>query len=318
MPAVPPDIAERSSTADATDPQPAIMPAGQPAPGVHRQLPDTAPVVIGDVHGCLEPLERLLSSIDAATGGTAPLWFAGDIVNRGPQSLATLRRIIGFGERAHTVLGNHEIHLLGVAAGLRRMRPGDTIDEILAAPDADELVGWLRRRPLALAGDDFLLVHAGLLPQWTVAETLDLAARLQAGFAGAQWCDFAARVMVPPPPDWARAHGEEAQLSLALAALTRLRFCSPAGAPDWIGKDTPGHAPAGTVPWFDAPERRSLATPVVFGHWAALGLMMREDAICLDSGCVWGNALSAMQVHAEVTRRPLFQVKAVPEATHSA
>lgn len=267
------------------------------------------PIAIGDVHGCLDPLERLLTRLAQDGGEAAPLWFTGDILNRGPRSLETLRRIIGLGQRAVTVLGNHEIHLLGVAAGVRRIKPGDTLDDILAAPDCDALIDWVRRQPLAVHDGARLMVHAGVLPQWDIEEVLRCADALHAGFAGAHWQDFARAVLQPAPADWSEARDEIGRLRLALAALTRLRFCTPQGRPDWIAKGGPGAAPSGTVPWFDVPGRRSAGIPIVFGHWAALGLMVRDDAICLDSGCVWGNALSAMRLD---RARQSWQERAAP------
>jgi bis(5'-nucleosyl)-tetraphosphatase (symmetrical) len=251
-------------------------------------------LAIGDVQGCLDELQALL----ARAPPSERIVFVGDLVNRGPQSLATLRFIRGLGARAVAVLGNHDLHLLAVDAGIRPQHKGDTFDEILAAPDRAELIDWLRARPLAwqasAGGDDALFVHAGLLPAWTAARALQLAGEVEAGLRGADWRSFLATMYGNQPARWDDSLRGADRARCIINALTRMRYLDAAGAMNLVVKDTALDAAPGLVPWFDHPARASRATPVVFGHWAALGLMQRTDAICLDSGCVWGNQLSAL------------------------
>jgi bis(5'-nucleosyl)-tetraphosphatase (symmetrical) len=264
------------------------------------------PIAIGDVQGCCDALERLLDKI-APDAGT-PLWFAGDLVNRGPQSLAALRRVIGLGERAVAVLGNHDLHLLAIAAGAHRPKRGDTLDDILAAPDAADLIEWLRHRPLAHHEDGKLLVHAGVLPQWDARTTLALAHEVESRLRGPDWKAFLHRLWGDEPRTWRDDLDGDERTRVIVNAMTRLRFCDASGRMDFSANGGPKAAPAGFVPWFDVPGRRTADTLVVFGHWAALGLMMRDDVIALDSGCVWGNKLSAVRLDADPRKRVLVQV----------
>jgi len=251
-------------------------------------------LVVGDVQGCLDELQALL---ELAPAGER-IVFVGDLVNRGPQSLATLRYIRGLGERAIALLGNHDLHLLAVDAGIRAAHRGDTFDEILAAPDRADLIDWLRARPLAwrddARGGNALFVHAGLLPEWTAARALQLAGEVEAGLRGADYRSFLATMYGNQPARWDEALRGADRARCVINALTRLRYVDGAGAMNLVVKDTGRDVPPGLVPWFDHPARASRATPVVFGHWAALGLMLRDDAVCLDTGCVWGNRLTAL------------------------
>ena len=271
---------------------------------VDGQSRANAPAVyaIGDVQGCLASLQELLARIDDPG---AQLWFAGDLVNRGPDSLGTLRFVRALGERAIVVLGNHDLHLLTVAAGARRAHRSDTIDAILAAPDRDELLDWLRARPLAHHERGHLLVHAGVLPDWTATEAIALAAEVQAALRGEHWREFLAVLYGDLPDRWDPGLRGYDRLRVIVNALTRLRFVTPAGAMDLAVKDGAAQAPAGLLPWFDAPDRRTSDAPVVFGHWSTLGLVVRPDIIALDSGCVWGGKLSAVRL----ADRAVFQVR---------
>ncbi|WP_317202339.1 symmetrical bis(5'-nucleosyl)-tetraphosphatase [Janthinobacterium sp.] len=253
--------------------------------------------VIGDLQGCHDQNLALLERIAQANTEPARLLFAGDLVNRGPQSLATLRHVHALARdgRADSVLGNHDLHLLAVSQGIRPPHAGDTLDEILAAPDRGELIDWLRHRPLALPHDGHLLVHAGVLPQWSAQRALELAGEVEAALRGPGWVDFLRGMYGNGPDAWSEDLRGAARLRCIVNALTRLRFCTPDGVMDFKMKES-GSAPPGSglLPWFDAPHRRSADATVVFGHWSALGLLLRPGLIGLDSGCVWGGKLSAV------------------------
>lgn len=260
--------------------------------------------VIGDLQGCLPSLQRLLARIDAGEA----LLFVGDIVNRGPQSLDTLRFVRALGERATVLLGNHDLHLLAVAAGIRPLHADDTLQEILDAPDRDELLDWLRARPLAHVQDGALFVHAGVLPPWTVEKTLALAGEVQARLRAPDHRAFLATMYGNEPARWDDAWTGADRLRCAINAFTRLRFVAADGTMDLKIKEGAHAAPPGRMPWFDHPERATHPArgglPVVFGHWSTLGLLNRPDAVCLDTGCVWGGRLTAMRW----PRREIVQV----------
>ena len=270
------------------------------------------PYAFGDLQGCHAPFRRLLAAL-ALDGDTpepdTPLWFAGDLINRGPDSLATLRDVAGFGARAHAVLGNHDLHLLAVAAGIRKLKESDTIADVLAAPDAEPLLDWLRHRPFAHFEDGMLMVHAGLLPQWDLTLTLELADELQRALRAPGWKDTLKELYGNEPRRWSPDLKRKDRMRVAFNAFTRIRFCTPDGAMEFAANGGPGSAPAGHLPWFDAPERRTSDVTVIFGHWAALGLMLRENLIALDSGCVWGNRLSAVRLAADPSERTVMQVE---------
>jgi bis(5'-nucleosyl)-tetraphosphatase (symmetrical) len=247
-------------------------------------------LVVGDLQGCDDSLQQLL----AIAPSSGRLLFLGDLVNRGPQSLAALRRVRAFGERAITVLGNHDLHLLAVAAGIRPQHPDDTLQEILDAPDARELLDWVRGRPLAHYEQGALFVHAGVLPPWSAERTLELASEVERQLSAPNYRSFLATMYGNQPARWDESLSGPDRLRCILNALTRIRFVSADGTMDFRIKQAPGKAPPGWIPWFDHPQRASRDTPVVFGHWSTLGLMLRDDAICLDTGCVWGQALTAL------------------------
>lgn len=272
--------------------------------------PPTAslPFVFGDLQGCHAPFRRLLAALPTENG-TPPLWFVGDLVNRGPDSLATLREVAHLGQRARVVLGNHDLHLLAVAAGIRPRKPGDTLDDILAAPDAGALLEWLRHRPVAHFENEMLMVHAGVLPQWDVALTLELADELQRALRAPDWARTLAELFSQRPLRWSLDLPKADRMRVALSALTRLRFCSSDGTMDFSANGTLETAPLGCFPWFEVPERRTEDATIAFGHWAALGLMIRERLIAVDSGCVWGNRLSAVQLSTDMTERIVIQVE---------
>jgi bis(5'-nucleosyl)-tetraphosphatase (symmetrical) len=270
----------------------------------HLSIPP--PLAFGDLQGCRQPYQRLLRKADPSAD--TPLWFAGDLINRGPESLDTLRDVIALGERATVVLGNHDLNLLAVAAGLRKPKKGDTIDEILAAKDAADLVDWVRRRPLAHFEHGMLMVHAGVLPQWDVTLTMELADELERALRAPDWKTTLATLYGNEPNRWDDALTGADRLRVTYNALTRLRFCTADGTMEFAANGGPESAPAGYMPWYEVPGRLTDDVTVVFGHWAALGLMMRDNVVCLDSGCVWGNKLSAVSLTRDPAGRVVTQV----------
>jgi bis(5'-nucleosyl)-tetraphosphatase (symmetrical) len=257
---------------------------------------------IGDLQGCLASFERLAERLPDADRYI----FVGDLVNRGPQSLATLRRVKALAEagRAAVVLGNHDLHLLAVAAGIRPVHRDDTVDEILAAPDRDALLHWLRGVPLAHREQGVLFVHAGVLPDWDADRTLALSEEVRQRLAADDHAAFLREMYGNEPARWDDALTGHDRLRCVVNALTRVRMLAPDGTMNLKHKDASARAPAGLVPWFDHPQRATRGTPIVFGHWSTEGLVMREDAIGLDTGCVWGGRLTALRLE----DRALFQV----------
>ena len=270
-------------------------------------LPHSIPLAFGDLQGCRTQYQQLLAK--AAPSSDTPLWFAGDLNNRGDESLATLRDVIALGERAQPVLGNHDLHLLSVSAGIRKSKKGDTIDAILAAPDAEDLLHWVRHRPLVHFDNGMLLVHAGVLPQWDVTLTLELADELQRALRAPNWKETLAGLYGNEPNRWKPGLKGIDRLRLTCTALTRMRFVNLDGVMDFSTSGGLNSAPPGFLPWFDVPSRKTADITVVFGHWAALGLLMRDNLIGLDSGCVWGEKLSAVRLAANPADRTLTQVE---------
>lgn len=262
-----------------------------------------ATYAIGDVQGCFPALKRLLRKA-AHNPARDTLWFVGDLVNRGAKSLAVLRFVKDLGGRAIVVLGNHDLHLLLVAAGHTRAKPGDTLGEILRAPDRDELLEWLRQRPLLHRQDGHVLVHAGLLPQWSVAKAAALAGEVEAALRGENFEPFAKSMYGNEPTSWSEDLRGNARLRVITNALTRLRMCTSAGEMDFSHKGPPEEAPAGLLPWFAVPGRKSAKETLITGHWSALGYRMSKHLIALDTGCVWGGKLTAVRLE----DRAVFQV----------
>lgn len=262
-----------------------------------------ATYAIGDLQGCYQSLATLIDKIDAATPD-ASFIFVGDLVNRGPQSLQTLRLIRSMGERAQIVLGNHDLHLLAAAHGIRKLHRSDTLDEILNAPDREELLDWLRHRPLALYQQNHLFLHAGVLPQWSATKTLALAQEVADMLQSPGWVDFLREMYGNQPLRWDDALKGNERLRCIVNALTRLRFCDQDGTMELAAKESSGISLPGYMPWFDAPRRQTKDVTVVFGHWSTLGLIQRPNLIGLDTGCVWGGKLTAVRL----ADRALLQV----------
>ncbi|HEY0953779.1 MAG TPA: symmetrical bis(5'-nucleosyl)-tetraphosphatase [Roseateles sp.] len=251
--------------------------------------------LIGDVQGCCDALQRLLLRLDFSPSRDR-LWLLGDLINRGPASLATLRTLIGLGDAATCLLGNHDLHLLAAHHGVRRPHGGDTLDDILSAPDRAALMDWLRHQRMAVFEAGWLMVHAGVVPQWTRDDVLALAAEVEAVLRGPDVPDFLQAMYGNEPSRWSAELRGNDRLRFTVNALTRLRFCAADGEMDFKTKDGAGAAPAGFMPWFDVPGRRTADTPVAFGHWSTLGLVNRPGLLALDTGCVWGGRLSAARV----------------------
>lgn len=262
-----------------------------------------ATYAIGDVQGCTGALRRLLDALQFDRTRD-DLWFVGDLVNRGPDSLGTLRLVRDLGESAVAVLGNHDFHLLAVAAGHAKKHRSDTLDAVLEAPDRDALLEWLRQRPMLHVRDRQAMVHAGLLPQWTIAKAESLAREVEAALRGDGWREFLARLYGDKPDSWRDDLPGADRLRVIVNAMARMRFCSADGAIELRTKGETADAPAGFFPWFDAPDRASRDHTIICGHWSTLGLKLRPDLIALDTGCVWGGSLSAVRLE----DRALFQV----------
>ncbi|UWE17058.1 symmetrical bis(5'-nucleosyl)-tetraphosphatase [Herbaspirillum huttiense] len=259
--------------------------------------------IIGDLQGCGASLQDLLAVLPPFASDR--LIFAGDLINRGPQSLHTLRTVMQMGERAQSVLGNHDLHLLAVACGIRPAHRDDTLDDILNAPDRDELIDWLRHRPLAIHEQGHLIVHAGVLPQWDLQQALALASEVETMLRSDHWIDFLRHMYGNQPDRWSDDLTGHERLRCIINAFTRLRFCQADGTMDFAVKEGAAAAPEGLMPWFEVPGRRTEDVTVVFGHWSTLGLVLRPNLIALDTGCVWGGKLSAVRLE----DRALFQVQ---------
>ena len=255
--------------------------------------------LIGDVQGCDYALQRLLDEIDFSASRDR-LVLLGDLVNRGPDSLAVLHRVMRLGDAARCVLGNHDLHLLAIAHGVRAPHRKDTVGAILASPERAALLAWLRGQPLALRehidGQELLMVHAGLLPSWTADQTMALAGEVAQMMVGPGFGAFLSEMYADTPTQWSNALGGVARLRAIVNVLTRLRFCTADDRMEFSTKDSADAAPKGFWPWFDAPGRRSADVTVAFGHWSTLGWLGRDDVLSLDSGCVWGGQLSAVRI----------------------
>ncbi len=251
-----------------------------------------ATYAIGDVQGCFDELQALLARV-AFDARRDRLWFVGDLVNRGPKSLEVLRFVRDLGARAVSVLGNHDLHLICVFERHERPRRGDTLDQVLEAPDARELVDWLRSRPMMHVERGYAMVHAGLLPQWTIATASALAREVEQALAAPNYGDFLAHLYGSGPETWDEALAGWDRLRVLVNAMTRMRFCTTDGRMNVRAKGR--EAPAGYRPWFEA--RPARAEPaIICGHWSTLGLKLTERLAALDSGCVWGGTLSALRL----------------------
>lgn len=258
-----------------------------------------ATYAIGDVQGCFEELQRLLDGM-SFNASSDRLWLVGDLVNRGPQSLEVLRFVRSLGEAAVTVLGNHDFHLLRRAEGFGKDRSDDTLSEVLNAPDAPQLLDWLRHRALMHFENGYVMVHAGLLPQWSIDHSLALAREVESALRGDRYREFLEHLYGAEPRAWRDDLAGWDRLRVIVNAMARLRFCSPLGEIEL--EETGTQAPAGFRPWFEF--RPAGEPPIVCGHWSTLGLKLTAKLAALDTGCVWGGSLSALRLE----DRRLFQV----------
>lgn len=262
---------------------------------------------IGDIQGCLDPLKCLLKEIKFDSKNDR-LWFTGDLVNRGPKSLETLRFIKGLEESARVVLGNHDLHLLACYYGKKKPHKSDSLDAILAADDCDELLNWLRLRPLLHYENNFCLVHAGLAPQWDLALAQRCARQVEKGLEdGTKITQFFDRMYGDTPTRWNEKLDEWAMIRFTINVLTRMRYCTTDGSIDTQYKGSPGSQPADLIPWFEHPSRQSQNLNIVFGHWSALGFIHQNGVYNLDTGCVWGGHLSALKL--DGNKREFVQVR---------
>jgi len=278
--------------------------------------------LVGDIQGCDSALQRLLDKI-AFSPSRDTLYLLGDLVNRGPDSAGVLRRLMAFGGAAQSLLGNHDLHLLALAYGVRRPHRNDTLDRILNAPDRAAMLEWLRAQSMAILTTiqqrPLLMVHAGVLPGWTAAETLALAQEVQTVLRGVELADFLRSMYGDQPRRWDDSLRGADRLRVIVNALTRLRFCSAEGAMEFGTKDGADAAPPGYLPWFEVPQRRTASVTVAFGHWSTLGWLDRPDVIAMDTGCVWGGCLSALRLGdaqpASALAQELIQVKCTATQT---
>lgn len=268
-----------------------------------------ATYAIGDVQGCHDALQALLGEIGFSPARDV-LWFVGDLVNRGTQSAAVLRFARALGERAVVVHGNHDLHALALLAGKARRRADDTLEDLAAAPDRDALLHWLRHRPLLHVEGEYALVHAGLLPAWTIEQAAALAAEVEAALRGPDHLALYPALYGSRPAAWRDALAGDERLRVIVNAMTRMRFCTPDGAMDFSVKGEIEKALPGYLPWFEVPGRKTRGVPIVCGHWSALGLRLTPDLLALDTGCVWGGRLTAVRLE----DRRVFQAACAPAA----
>lgn len=262
-----------------------------------------ATFAIGDLQGCYKKFRQLLDLIrfDPAKD---KLWLVGDIVNRGPDSLSVLRFVRELHDAAVMVLGNHDLHLLMVAEGCARLHRNDTLQDVLDAPDRDELLHWLRHQQMLHVDGPYVMVHAGLLPSWSVPQATLLAQTVEVALRSDDFHNFCAHMYGNQPDQWDGALKGDARLRVIINAMTRMRVCTPNGKMDFAHKGLAQDIPVGYLPWFETPNRASQEATIICGHWSALGLQIKDNLIALDTGCLWGGSLTAVRLE----DRKVFQV----------
>ena len=253
--------------------------------------------VIGDIQGCYESFVRLLGRISFDPAKDR-LWLVGDLVNRGPKSLEVLRHVVSLGDSVTTVLGNHDLHLLAVAAGVRKLSRTDTFGNVVKAKDADDLLHWLRHQPLLELDEkrNRLLVHAGLPPVWSVRRAFREATKVEERLQSDDWKKALAVMYGNSPRTWSKSLSSDMKLRYTVNALTRLRYCDIHGTMSFEYSGPPGTQPKSLMPWFRVPGRKARGTHIYFGHWSTLGVMQARNLTALDSGCVWGRRLTAVKI----------------------
>lgn len=252
---------------------------------------------IGDIQGCLDPLRQLLDRLKFDPSHDQ-LWLTGDLVNRGPDSVGVLRLARELDGAAVTVLGNHDIHMLAVARGYARLKRTDSIKQVIEAPDADELLEWLRRQPLLYEASELntIMTHAGIWPAWSLPQARRLAAEAEAALSGDQFDALMANLYGDEPNHWDESLTGWDRIRFIINAFTRMRFCAPNGDLLLDFKGAPADAPPGYIPWFRVPGRLRSDTRIVFGHWSTLGYVHEDEVVALDTGCLWGGALTAVRL----------------------
>ena len=263
--------------------------------------------LVGDIQGCDASLQRLLEKLSFSPSRDQ-LFVLGDLVNRGPNSAGTLRRLMGLGAAVQCVLGNHDLHLLAIAAGASKTKRLDTLDNLLNAHDREDMLDWLRHQHMAIHAHGVLMVHAGVLPTWTAAQTMALAQEVEQVLRGPNAADFFHQMYGNQPSSWHEGLVGVDRIRVLVNALTLLRLCSADGVMEFDAKESADQAPAGFLPWFDVPGRLTAQDTVAFGHWSTLGWLDRPDVFALDSGCVWGGCLSALRLSGDGAHE-LIQVK---------
>ncbi|HWA13161.1 MAG TPA: symmetrical bis(5'-nucleosyl)-tetraphosphatase [Burkholderiales bacterium] len=258
---------------------------------------------IGDLQGCFDALEELLDECRFDCRRDR-LWFVGDLVNRGPQSLEILRFVKSLGKAAVSVLGNHDLHMLMVAEGRVKPHRQDTLQAVLEAPDREELLAWVRHLPLVHVEGEYVMVHAGLLPSWDAAQAARLAREVEAALRGPAWPELMMHMYGNQPDHWEESLAGYDRLRVIINAMTRLRICTVEGRMEFAHKGRLEDIPKGYMPWFAVPGRASASSTVICGHWSALGLLAEKNLLALDSGCLWGRRLSAVRLE----DRRVFQV----------
>ncbi len=268
--------------------------------------------LIGDVQGCDAALQDLLDTVDFSPNRDT-LYVLGDLVNRGPDSAAVLRRLMAYGHAAQCLLGNHDLNLLAVAQGVRKPHRKDTLSGVLDAPDRHAMLHWLRHQKMAMllerGGIPLLMVHAGVVPQWTTGQTMTLAQEVEAVLQGPLATEFLKTMYGNLPNLWSESLTGMDRLRVIVNALTRLRFCTEQGEMEFDSKEGAGGAPLGYLPWFDVPSRQTARISVAFGHWSTLGWLDRKDVLSMDTGCVWGGSLSALRFNLKDQTQELIQVQ---------
>lgn len=268
---------------------------------------------IGDLQGCNAPFQRLLETIDFSPSRDT-LYLLGDLVNRGPDSLGVLRSLAALGDAAQCLLGNHDLHLLAIWHGVRKPSRKDTAQAVLQASDGEALLDWLRHRAMAIHRHGWLMVHAGVLPQWTTAQTMVLAGEVEQALRGTDLKGFLNTMYGNAPAQWHDELAGADRLRVVVNALTRLRFCSDAGKMEFTSSESAGNAPLGYKPWFEVPSRATRDQPMAFGHWSTLVTDAHQskglwhNTLPLDTGCVWGGCLTAARLGATAGTFELVQV----------
>nr|WP_294838232.1 symmetrical bis(5'-nucleosyl)-tetraphosphatase [uncultured Methylotenera sp.] len=278
-----------------------------------------ATYAIGDIQGCYHAFQALLARLEFDPDKDQ-LWLVGDLINRGSGTLEVLRWCYAHRDSLRIVLGNHDLHAIVVAAGIVAAHRGDTLQELLAAEDRDVLLGWLRHQPLVYQEADYLMVHAGLLPQWTIEQTMAYAAEVEAALQGENYLHFLTHMYGNLPNRWTPDLSGVDRLRVITNAATRLRICTAEGEMEFKFKGELQDIPHGYMPWFDVPSRASQDTQVIFGHWSALGLQQRKNLFALDTGCLWGGKLTALNLATkeivQVDAHPLDKPVAIQKSAH--